>query len=213
MKYKTLFVLLVILAGAMAALLSWLSIEDAQYAGPHPTLEPPAPAECEPTPYPIQPATTQALPPEEEAAAATPKPPPMDREAYADGDLWIRIPALGVDAAVIDGTDLKALKKGPGLYEISPMPDEEDGNVCIAGHRTTYGAWFRQVDALAEGDEIILYNDSRQFYYAVERVFIVDQYDWSVTDPTGYTALTLTACHPPGSARQRIVVRAKRVQR
>lgn len=217
-RHNTLFALLVIAAGALAVALSLVSIEDAQYTGPRPTLVParsihpdgewmPSPASVsEESPLPAENIGIAAEP-------AVPTPPPMDRSAYADGDLWIRIPVIGVDAAVINGTELSELKKGPGLYSDSVMPDQEDGNVCIAGHRTTYGAWFREVDTLAEGDEIILYNNDRQFYYAVEEIFVVDQYDWSVTEPVGYTALTLTACHPPGSARQRIVVRAKRVRR
>lgn len=215
MKRKTIFALFAILLGAAAVLLSLVSFEEAQYTGPLP----------DPTPYSIQ-VEPELMPHRGRAVSIsplpagdtdtpepTPPPPPMDRATYTDGELWIQIPAIGVNAPVIDGTDVTVLKKGPGLYEKSPMPDEEDGNVCIAGHRTTYGAWFRHLDDLSEGDEVILFDAERQFVYEVEEIFIVDRYDWSVTEPTGYTALTLTACHPPGSARQRIVARAKRVWR
>ncbi|MGI6705157.1 MAG: class E sortase [Clostridia bacterium] len=134
---------------------------------------------------------------------------PFPREKYKDGMMIIEIPKIKVQAAVIDGTSQRHLKKGPGLYEISPLPDDEDGNVLIAGHRTTYGAWFRHVDKLKEGDEIVLKFNGREYRYRVERVFIVEKNDWSVTEATGYPAFTLTACHPPRSARQRIVVRAR----
>jgi sortase A len=89
------------------------------------------------------------------------------------------------------------------------LPDLAGSNVCIAGHRTTYGAWFRHVDKLEEGDEILLDYDGTSYAYQVEKVFIVAKNDWSITEAVGYSALTLTSCHPLRSSKQRIVVRAK----
>jgi LPXTG-site transpeptidase (sortase) family protein len=43
----------------------------------------------------------------------------------------------------------------------------------------------------------------------VEKVFIIEKNDWSVTLPQGYSALTLTSCHPLNSSKQRIVVRCR----
>ena len=215
MKHKKLFALFAILLGAIAVLLSLVSFEEAQYTAPPPVPTPlSAQGEPELTPRRGRAVWISPLPAEDAATPEpAPTPVPMDRMAYADGDLWIQIPAIEVNAPVIGGTAVADLKKGPGLYEKSPLPDEEDGNVCIAGHRTTYGAWFRHMDDLSEGDAIILFCEDRQFVYEVEEIFVVDRYDWSVTEPVGYTALTLTACHPPGSARQRIVARARRVWR
>lgn len=121
----------------------------------------------------------------------------------------ILIPAIKVNALVRGGTNKEELKKGPGIYEKSPMPSQEGGNVCIAGHRTTYGAWFRNVDKLREGDEVILEYQGNKYIYKVERVFVVEKNDWSVTKPTGYSAITLTSCHPLRSSKQRIVVRGR----
>lgn len=217
MKHKKLFALFAILLGVIAVLLSLVSIEEAQYTAPPPAPTPFVPqGEPELTSRRDHAMSVSPLPAgdtDEPEPTPTPSPPPMDRAAYEDGDLWIQIPGIGINAPVIGGTAVAQLKKGPGLYEKSPMPDEEDGNVCIAGHRTTYGAWFRHIDDLSEGDAIILFCEERQFAYEVEEIFVVDRYDWSVTEPVGYTALTLTACHPPGSARQRIVVQARRAWR
>jgi len=130
---------------------------------------------------------------------------------YEDGMMNITIPKIEVTAEVMGGTSKALLKKGPGLYDVSPLTYEEGGNVLIAGHRTTYGKWFRHVDQLEEGDPIYLDFENHQFKYEVERVFIVAHNDWSVTESQGYSALTLTACHPLYSAKQRIVVRAKLV--
>lgn len=128
---------------------------------------------------------------------------------YEDGMMNITIPKIEVSAEVMGGTSKAQLKKGPGLYDMSPLVYEEEGNVLIAAHRTTYGKWFRHVDKLVEGDPIVLEFEEHNFLYEVERVFIVAHNDWSVTKPQGYSALTLTACHPLYSAKQRIVVRAK----
>lgn len=126
-----------------------------------------------------------------------------------NGNFIIYLPKIKVRAEVVKGTTTSLLKKGPGLYEKSPLPSENGGNVCIAGHRTTYGAWFRNVDKLKAGDDIILEFQGLNYNYKVEKVFIVASNDWSVTKPVGYSALTLTSCHPLHSSRQRIVVRAK----
>jgi sortase A len=133
----------------------------------------------------------------------------FQRSNYKDGLMKIEIPTIGVNASVIDGTTTAKLKKGPALYEISPLPDVPEGNVCIAGHRTTYGAWFRKLNDLKEKDEIILEFNNEKYVYLVEKVFIVASNDWSVTKSIGYNAVTLTACHPLGSSKQRIVVRGK----
>jgi sortase A len=131
------------------------------------------------------------------------------REDYQNGQLTIAIPKLEINAAVVKGTSVELLKKGPGLYEGSPLPNVANGNVCIAGHRTTYGAWFRHVDKLEEGDEILLDYDGILYIYHVEKVFVVEKKDWSITEAVGYSALTLTSCHPLRSSKKRIVVRAK----
>lgn len=133
----------------------------------------------------------------------------IDRSSITDLKMIIEIPKIGVEAAVVNGTTLEYLEEGPGLYEISPLPGERDANVLIAGHRTTYGAWFRKVDKLAEGDDILIRFEGRKYNYKVERIFVIAKNDWSVTESQGYSSLTLTACHPLGSSRQRIVVRAK----
>ncbi|PAB59001.1 sortase [Anaeromicrobium sediminis] len=134
---------------------------------------------------------------------------PIKRDNYEDGMMIIHIPKLNIRAGVIKGTSKPQLKKGPGLYEKSPLVTEENGNICIAGHRTTYGAWFRNIDKLDKEDEIHIDFNGFTYLYKVEKVFSVNKKEWSITEPTGYSALTLTTCHPPGSARERLVVRGK----
>ena len=71
----------------------------------------------------------------------------------------LQIPTIGVDQYVVEGTGEGDLAKGPGHYVGTAMPGQA-GNVAIAGHRTTYGAPFNQLNALAPGDPITLATDS-----------------------------------------------------
>ena len=118
----------------------------------------------------------------------------------------LEIPDLNLKVAVVRGTTQPQLAKGPGWYEESALPGQ--GNTCIAGHRTMHGAWFRHLDQLEPEDPLVLTFEHERYVYRVERVFPIANNDWSVIQPTEYPALTLTTCHPPGSASQRLVVRA-----
>lgn len=121
----------------------------------------------------------------------------------------IDIPAIGSDWIVVEGVSVEDLKKGPGHYPQTPLPGQP-GNVAIAGHRTTYGAPFHDIDALRPGDEILVTTVQGTFRYLVsEEPFIVRPDQVEVLDPTPGPTLTLTSCHPRYSARERIIVRAE----
>ncbi len=120
----------------------------------------------------------------------------------------IRIPALGVDTVVVEGITPSALRAGAGHYPQTPLPCET-GNVAIAGHRTTYGRPFGNVDQLKPGDTIELTTPIGGCVYQVARdPWVVAPTEMSVIDPTAERSLTLTTCHPKGSAAQRLIVRA-----
>lgn len=120
----------------------------------------------------------------------------------------IKIPAIGVDVVVVEGTTQSALRAGAGHYPQTPLPCEA-GNVGIAGHRTTYGKPFHNLDLLHPGDSIILETPIGKCTYKVVRTEIVLPTDTHVIDPTPVPMVTLTTCHPKGSARQRLVVHAQ----
>jgi len=117
----------------------------------------------------------------------------------------IVIPAIGVDKIVVEGVSLDALKKGPGHYPGTPLPGQE-GNAAIAGHRTTYGAPFNRLDELEPGDEITVTTLQGEFTYAVSDTQIVSPTEVQVLENKGDNRLTLSACHPKYSARERIIV-------
>lgn len=148
-----------------------------------------------------------------------------------DGDAVARIeiPAIGVDKIVVNGVQVADLRKGPGHYP-STAPVGTAGNTSIAGHRTTYGAPFNRIDELAPGDEIHVTGILGRFTYRVMEaneaygdeidadtddldevgegnVIVRPSATWVLGD-FGDDRLTLTACHPKLSSRQRIVVAA-----
>ena len=129
------------------------------------------------------------------------------REILA-GPARIIIEKADVDAVVVDGTTVRHLRRGPGFYREGSLPNL-GGNVAIAGHRTTYGAWFRHLDRLEPGDLIQLVYKGQMYNYEVQWVRVIAHNDWSVIDPTGEHVLTLTTCHPPGSSAYRLAVRAR----
>jgi sortase A len=123
----------------------------------------------------------------------------------------IVVPELGIRPVVVHGTRYGAdLSRGPGHYEQTSLPGL--GKVtAIAGHRTTFGAWFRHIDDLERGDAIRLELPYGTFHYRVTSHKIVDNGDWSILRPTGYDRLVLSACHPLYSASERWVVYARLV--
>lgn len=119
----------------------------------------------------------------------------------------ITIPSIGVDWPIYEGIELSVLNKGPGHYSHSPKPCRA-GNAAIAGHRTTYGAPFNKLDLLKDGDLINITTPEGDCTYKYLRTEIVSPTNVSVVMPKGGNMLTLTACHPKGSAAKRIVVTA-----
>lgn len=147
-----------------------------------------------------------------------------------DGDAVARIeiPSIGVDKIVVNGVQVADLRKGPGHYTSTAAPGTA-GNTSIAGHRTTYGAPFNRIDELGPGDEIHVTGILGRFTYRVMDPTVayadhVDEVDslgpghiivrpkatW-VLGEFGDNRVTLTACHPKLSSRQRIIVAAELV--
>ncbi|MCW2953360.1 MAG: sortase family protein [Conexibacter sp.] len=120
----------------------------------------------------------------------------------------IRIPKIGADFVVVQGTDSASLRKGPGHYPATSFPGL-GATVAIAGHRTTYLAPFRNVNELKPNDQIVLEMPYGRFTYAVEKTQIVPPTQVSVTRDVGYERLVLSACHPLYSAAKRIIVFAR----
>ncbi|MEX2324591.1 MAG: class E sortase [Nitriliruptoraceae bacterium] len=112
-----------------------------------------------------------------------------------------------------EGVDTAALAQGPGRYPGSAKPGAT-GNVAIAGHRTTHGGPFRNLDRLRSGDAIHMIDvtGTRWTYRVVASEVVTPDEVWVVgPDPlgTGAPTMTLTTCHPKYRASHRLVVWAE----
>jgi sortase A len=120
----------------------------------------------------------------------------------------LTIPRLRLRRIVVNGASIPDLRKGPGRDLRSFMPGEGE-LVYIAGHRTTYGAPFRDIDDLRPGDRVYLEVPYARFTYEVVRHLVVTPGDLRPLRSRGREELRLQASHPPFSARQRYVVYAR----
>lgn len=119
----------------------------------------------------------------------------------------VEIPKIGVTQRLMHGVTLRNIDVGPSHWPGSAMPGEP-GNMVVAGHRVTHGRPFRNLDQLAAGDEVVVTANGRRATYRVAHSFVVTPDRTDIANPTQTPMLTMFACHPPGSARQRYVVRA-----
>lgn len=129
----------------------------------------------------------------------------------------ITIDKIGVDKVVVEGTTVPDLRRAPGHYEGSAMPGQL-GNAAIAGHRTTYGAPFGDLDQLVRGDTISVRTLTGTWEYEVlpDYPIAVKPSQTEVLDPTideatgqPLATLTLTTCEPKYQATERLVVKAQ----
>jgi|SRR5665213_1704629 len=120
----------------------------------------------------------------------------------------IVIPRIDASYVVVKGTDTSALDSGPGVYPETNFPGM-GGTTAIAGHRTTYLAPFRHIDALRRGSRILLEMPYAHFTYTVigERVVAPSDVGAAIDD-VGYNRLVLSACTPLFSAAKRLLVYA-----
>ena len=129
----------------------------------------------------------------------------------------ITMPRIDAQHVIVEGVSKADLKKGPGHYPGTPLPGQA-GNAGIAGHRTTYGAPFNRIDELVPGDEVLIATPQGEFTYRVVPApgQPADGQAWYTVAPSqvevladmGDDRITLTACHPKYSARERIIVHA-----
>ena len=130
------------------------------------------------------------------------------------------IPRFGDDyyRTVAEGVDLEPVlnRMGVGRYPNSAMPGEV-GNFSIAGHRVTYGKPLNQIAKLRPGDEIIVQTKDGFYTYTFRNFDIILPDAVEVLAPVPSEPkfkgkdriLTMTACNPMFSARERYVAYAE----
>ena len=117
----------------------------------------------------------------------------------------LTILSANINHYVVFGATNKKLEYGPGYILGTSLPGS-GGNFAIAGHRTTYGAPFGNLDRVQVGETIIFQTNTNQYKYRVIDVKIISPEDNYVLENYGDDRITLTTCHPKFSAKQRLVV-------
>ena len=155
------------------------------------------------------------VPPAPSATTATTDPAPTTTLAPrmpAKGEVIgrITIPRLELNTWFVAGARLDQLEKGPGLFLGSVLPGQF-GNAAVAGHRTSYGAPFGELDKLVPGDPIVYTTPQGTFTYIVSSSEIVNAWRVDVVETKDETraVTTLVTCHPKWTSSKRLIVHAE----
>ncbi len=138
-----------------------------------------------------------------QSLAAAPIPTPGPDQASR-----LQIPAIGVDAPIVQGDGWEQLKKGVGQHVGTGMPGQP-GNVVLSAHNDIFGEIFRHLDQLNTGDEIIVHTTQRVYTYVVTRSQVVEPTAVEVMAPTSSPTVTLISCYPYLVDNKRIVIKAR----
>ncbi len=151
--------------------------------------------------------------------------PPVDA-APEFGEVFAQmyVPRFGADwvSPIAEGIDRRQIldRLGVGHYPGTAMPGEL-GNFATAGHRTTFGRPFHLIADLREGDPVVVRTATTWYVYRVISYEVVMPWQTEVIQPVPglmpgdpvpeltQRFMTLTACHPMFSARERYIAHAE----
>lgn len=134
--------------------------------------------------------------------ASIPIPTPGPQQAVR-----IQIPALGIDAPIVQGDGWEQLKKGVAQHIGSANPGDSS-NIVLTAHNDVFGEIFRDLDKLKAGDQVIIYTSQRSYTYIITGSEIVEPTQVEVLKPTTQPVATLISCYPYLVDNKRIVVNA-----
>ena len=120
----------------------------------------------------------------------------------------IQIPAINIDAPVIQGTGWEQLKRGVGQVIGTANPGQ-NGNIVLSAHNDIYGELFRHLDQLNPGDQFTVFTNNRAYTYVVTGWDVVEPTRVEVMDPTPNATATLISCYPYLVDNMRIIVKAE----
>lgn len=120
----------------------------------------------------------------------------------------IQIPAINIDAPIVQGDGWEQLKKGVGQHVGSADPGQK-GNLVLTAHDDVFGEIFRYIDQLKKGDQIVIYTAIRAYTYVVTGSQVVEPTRVDVMAPTDNPTLTLISCYPYRVDNKRIIVTAE----
>lgn len=121
----------------------------------------------------------------------------------------MRIPSVGIELPVFNGTEERHLTLGAGRIEGTP-PLASGGNTGLAAHRDGY---FRALKDVRIDDAIFVETPDGTHEYRIVDLFVVDPYALHVLDQTDADTITIVTCYPfyfVGNAPERYIVRAEK---
>ena len=111
---------------------------------------------------------------------------------YAGGYIGsLKIPSIGVDVKIYQGTDDAALRYGVGHFENTSI---WKGNVAIAGHNRGVNSYFGKIHTLKPGATIQLTTKIGTRKYQVDRMAKIAATDVSVLSARQNDIITLITC-------------------
>ena len=126
----------------------------------------------------------------------------------------ISISRLDLELPLYLGASDENLSKGAAVLSQTSIPIGGNNTNCvIAGHRGWYGAsYFRHIDQLQPGDEVIITNLWESLHYTVVETTTIKPNDVeAIHIRENRDLLTLLTCHPPASGgKERLLVFCER---
>jgi sortase A len=119
----------------------------------------------------------------------------------------IQIPAIQVDAPIVQGDSWEQLRKGVGQHVGTTIPGVS-GNLVLSAHNDIFGEIFRDLDQLKPGDEVIVFTNQDSYSYVVVESRIVDPTAVEFLASSNQPIVTLISCYPYLQDSQRIVITA-----
>jgi sortase A len=199
-----------VLAGAGGALVLARTADAPRTVDDDPQFAVAVPKRATATTTTVLPSTVVTTAPAPPVSTPVPRRPPADGRYRDNGPVvqigTIEIPKIGLVHPVFEGNTLTQIDHGPSHWPGTAMPGQA-GNAVFAGHRVTHTRPFRNIDRLVPGDLVHFTIGGVRSTYRVTESFVVTPKDTWIINQTPTPTATLFACHPPGSARYRYVVR------
>lgn len=120
----------------------------------------------------------------------------------------LKIDSIGLNSDIYEGDDEQELSIGIGHNMNSAFPGE-GGNVVLCAHRDGF---FAPLQYIKEGDKVSIVTGYGTYIYEVNKIWVTNPEDMTVTEPSDYEMLTMYTCYPfnyIGSAPQRYIVQCK----
>ena len=120
----------------------------------------------------------------------------------------LKIPKIGLERGLVDPNSyLNNVNYNLEWLDGSSMPDEEKGNVIIAGHSgSSRISYFRKLDRLVLGDDIYIIYNGKTYNYKVVDIYDIDKTGTAeIVKEKNTTTLTLITCRH-NTNRQIVVI-------